>query len=221
MANLSVKAIISDGFAIGVKNAASLIGATVLWILTLWIPYINVGTTIAMCSIPVALSKGKMLYPTFIFDSKYRKQMGDYIILKVLSSIGFFFAYLFLFIPALVLAYSWSQAIYLLLDKEITPTDALTTSNKLTYGHKWTLFGVDLLICILICLALLIFGSIAMAINDTFGSIEIFIIIIAIVLVLAVPFMMGCHGVIYKQLTEECADEPAAEPFTEVDEPEA
>lgn len=215
MANLSVKAIISDGFAIGVKNAASLIGATVLWILTIWIPYINVGTTIAMCSIPVALSKGKVLSPTFIFDSKYRKQMGDYFILQGLSAMAIFTAFLFLVIPAYVLAYSWSQAIYLLLDKEITPTDALTTSNKLTYGHKWTLFGVDLLIGIIVCLAFLIFGGIALAINNTFG-----IIVMVIVFVLVLPFSMGCHGIIYKQLTEEPAAEPAAEP-AEVVEPEA
>ena len=216
MANLSVKAIISDGFAIGVKNAASLIGATVLWILTIWIPYINVGTTIAMCSIPVALSKGKVLYPTFIFDSQYRKQMGDYFILQGLSSMAILVAFLFLIIPAYVLAYSWSQAIYLLLDKEITPTDALTTSNKLTSGHKWTLFGVDLLIGILVCLAFLIFGGIASAINNTFG-----IIVMVIIFVLVLPFQMGCHGIIYKQLTEEPAAEPTDEPAPEVAEPEA
>lgn len=216
MANLSVKAIISDGFAIGVKNAASLIGATVLWILTIWIPYINVGTTIAMCSIPVALSKGKVLYPTFIFDSQYRKQMGDYFILQGLSTMAIILAAGFGIIPAFVLSYSWSQAIYLLLDKEITSTDALTTSNKLTYGHKWTLFGVDLLISILVCLAFLIFGGIATKINGTFG-----IIVMVIIVVLVLPFSMGCHGIIYKQLTEEPAAEPAAEPAPEVAEPEA
>ena len=216
MANLNVKSIIKDGFEVGIKNAASLIGATVLWILTIWIPYLNVGTTIAMSSIPVALSKGKVLYPTFIFDKKYRKQMGDYFILQGLMMMALIPAFLFLIIPAYVLSYAWSQAIYLLLDKEVTSTDALTQSNKLTYGHKWTLFGVDLLIGLCICLAMLIIGGIAGWINDTFGM-----IVNIIIIVLAAPFSMGCHGIIYKQLTEEPAAEPAVEPVVEVAEPEA
>lgn len=45
-----------------------MLGATVLWLLTIWIPYLNVGTTIAMATIPIELSKGKVISPLFIFD---------------------------------------------------------------------------------------------------------------------------------------------------------
>ena len=55
-----------------------MLGATVLWLLTIWIPYLNVGTTIAMNTIPIELSKGKVISPLFIFDGKYRKYMGEY-----------------------------------------------------------------------------------------------------------------------------------------------
>ena len=207
MANLQVVPVIKEGLAIGVKNAPSLIGAVALWILTIWIPYINVGTTIAICSIPVALSKGKVLYPTFIFDRKYRKQMGDFFILQGLSKMATYTAALFLIIPAFVLSYSWSQAIYLLLDKEITSTDALTTSNKLTYGHKWTMFGIDVVVAIVVILAFLIIGGIASAINDTFG-----VLVMIVIAVLIAPFALGCNAVVYKTLTEEpAAEEPVAE----------
>ena len=206
MANLQVMPVIKDGFAIGIKNAPSLIGAVILWILTIWIPYINVGTTIAICSIPVALSKGKVLPPTFIFGSQYRKQMGDFFILEGLSTLAIYAAMIFLIIPAFVLSYSWSQALYLLLDKELNPTEALTKSNNLTYGHKWTLFGIDLLIIILVALVILALGGIAIKIDKVFGC-----CVIGILLLLVAPFNLGCHGVIYRQLTEEPAEETIVE----------
>lgn len=207
MANLQVMPVIKDGFTIGVKNAPSLIGAVILWILTIWIPYINVGTTIAICSIPVALSKGKVLSPTFIFGSQYRKQMGDVFILEGLSLMATYFAMLFLIIPAFVLSYSWSQALYLLLDKEYTPTEALTKSNKLTYGHKWTLFGIDILILLLVTVVIAILGYITLEIDTVFGC-----CVIAVLLLLIAPFTLGCHGVIYRQLTSE---EPVEETIIE------
>ena len=39
---------IVDGVQIGLKNFPSLVIASILYVLTLWVPYINVGTTIAM-----------------------------------------------------------------------------------------------------------------------------------------------------------------------------
>lgn len=51
-ANLKVIPTIQEAIQIGLKNLPSLIGAAALYILTIWIPYINVGTTIAMQSIP-------------------------------------------------------------------------------------------------------------------------------------------------------------------------
>lgn len=36
---------LKDSVAIGVKNAPSVIAAVALWLITIWIPYLNVGTT--------------------------------------------------------------------------------------------------------------------------------------------------------------------------------
>lgn len=63
---ISVMNVLSEGISLGVKNSVSLLVATVLWIVTIWIPYLNVGTTIAMTTIPIELSKGKVISPVFI-----------------------------------------------------------------------------------------------------------------------------------------------------------
>lgn len=75
-ADLKVVATIQEAIQIGLKNLPSLIGVALLYILTIWIPYINVGTTIAMQSIPGKLASGKVISPLFIFDEKYRRDFS-------------------------------------------------------------------------------------------------------------------------------------------------
>ena len=76
---MTVSSILKGGIEIGLKNFISLVGALILYVLTIWIPYLNVGTTIAMVSIPAALSRGQMISPTEIFDAKYRKKHGEFL----------------------------------------------------------------------------------------------------------------------------------------------
>lgn len=52
---ITVSSVLSEGIGLGLKNAPSLLGAVILWLLTIWIPYINVGTTIAIQTIPIEL----------------------------------------------------------------------------------------------------------------------------------------------------------------------
>lgn len=68
---------LKDAFAIGVKNLVPIVLSVLLWLVTVWIPYVNVGTTIALATLPVKLSKGEMISPMFIFDSEYRHCMGE------------------------------------------------------------------------------------------------------------------------------------------------
>ena len=83
---LNIIATIKDGIAIGLVNFLSLILVTVLYLLTIWIPYLNVGTTIAMSSLPAEMAKGKAINPLFIFEAKYRKNMGEFFLLMALMS---------------------------------------------------------------------------------------------------------------------------------------
>jgi hypothetical protein len=190
---ITVGGVIQEGFDIGLKNSFSLLGAVLLWAITIWIPYLNVGTTIALSTIPIELSKGKVISPTFIFDAKYRKYMGEYFILNGLMIMAFLPAFFFMLIPGYVLAISWSLSIYLLLDKGISPTDALVQSNKATYGYKWTIFFVGLILFAVFYALVLIFALIP------FLGILLIIVIYFLLIVVA----QGCSAVIYRELTKE------------------
>lgn len=189
-AKLSIGDVFQEGFAFGLKNALSIIGAVILWLLTIWIPYLNVGTTIAIISIPLALSRGKVISPTFIFDGKYRKYMGEFFSLVGLISIAIIPAYFFLLVPGVIISISWSLSVYLLLDKGIDPSEAMIQSNKATYGHKWTIFFVSLILGLTYLILAFVFGKLGVL-----GSILTFVLLIAYQVI-----NIGCQASIYKRL---------------------
>ena len=187
---LSVGEVLQEGVAFGLKNALSIIGAILLWLLTCWIPYLNVGTTIALNSIPLALSKGKVISPTFIFENKYRKYMGEYFSLMGLMLIAIIPAFTFLIIPAIIISISWSLSLYLLLDKGINPSEAMMQSNKATYGHKLNIFLISLILTVALVILMVIFKMLGVV-----GSILLFITMICFLVI-----SMGCQASIYKKL---------------------
>lgn len=194
---ITVAGVIQDGFTLGLKNIASLIGAVLLWIITIWIPYINVGTTIAIYSIPIELSKGHVISPLFIFDAKYRQYMGEFFTLIGLMMLSLIPAALFMLIPAYIIGIGWSLAIYILLDKGASPSDALIQSNKATYGYKWTIFFVNFVLTVAFLILAYIFSLLG-----KFGSFLIFILFL-----LYYPVILGCTAVIYKRLTNDNGDQ--------------
>jgi len=210
---ITVFGVIGEGFAIGMKNSLSLLGAVILYVLTIWIPYINVGTTIAMCSIPVELSKGKVISPLFIFDAKYRKYMGEFFLLLGFVSIALLPLILFGFVPAIVISFAWSLAVFLLLDKGVSPGEALIQSNKLTYGYKWTLFFISLVLGLMATIVLLypLFALMDFTNGCAFDSLESlegvsfpwWPIIMIIIVSLVFQFVsLGASAVVYRKLTE-------------------
>jgi len=48
MEQLTISSIFRNSIAIGSRGALSVMGAVIFWALTLWIPYLNVGTTIGL-----------------------------------------------------------------------------------------------------------------------------------------------------------------------------
>lgn len=211
---LEVVPAISDAIAIGVKNAASLVGAILLWVVTIWIPYLNVGTTIAINTLPGKLAKGEIINPLFIFESVYRRKMGDYFLLQGLLTMMYIPAFFFLIIPGIVLSLMYSLSVYIMLDKDETPMDALALSNKATYGFKWKIFGITLLFGIVIGLASWIIMAIVGLIDSSFIS---FIFMIAVIAI-ASSCGMALNAVIYRNLflaPLEAPAAPAAEPEAE------
>ncbi len=181
---------LSNAYQIGIKNILSLIGAIILWILTIWIPYINVGTTIAIVTIPASLSRGKVISPTEIFNKKYLKYMGDFFLVTALRGIGVYIAFLFMIIPGIVLSLAWSLAVLLVVDKGLNANKSLNLSNKLTYGYKWIIFGAQ----IVLILPLFILGLIHPVVAALYG-------------ILLVPFMLGLKAYVYGQLAGDVAEE--------------
>ena len=184
--------VLQEGTGIGLKNALSIIVAAILWILTIWIPYINVGTTIAMYAIPIELSKGRVISPLFIFDAKYRQFMGEFFMLIGLMLIAIIPALFFMIIPGIIISISWSLSVYMLIDKQISPTQALIQSNKATNGYKWIIFGVIFVLMAAFYVLVFLFSLMGEAVE------KIFSVILWLVYMVV---MLGCNTVIYRNLT--------------------
>lgn len=188
---------LKTSIAWGLKNLPSIIGAVVLWGLTCWIPYLNIGTTIALITIPLEISKGKIISPTFIFDSKYRRYMGEFFLLNGLRFQGVAIGFAMFFIPGIVINLAWSMSNLLLIDKEMNPMEALAKSNKATDGNKASMFLASLVIGVIIMIFLWIFGYLGIV-----GSILSFLLIIA-----ASPIFFSLKAYFYKTLVLDAEEQ--------------
>lgn len=187
-----------DAIYIGVKNAPSIIAALVLFLITIWIPYLNIGTFIAITLLPTQLAKGEMINPIGIFDSKYRRYMGEFFITTGLMVFPILIACLFLYIPGIVLSLSWSLAYYFLIEKGKNPMQAIKASNDATYGSKWIMFFIMLVVGVLFGVAFGIFGAICSLINVGF----ITFVVMFVLIVLALSISMAVNASIWKQLKD-------------------
>lgn len=196
---LDIMATIKDGVALALVNYLSIICAVILYVLTIWIPYLNVGTTIAIASLPAEMAKGNVINPTFIFDSKFRRNMGEFFILMALMTGAIWVGFLFGIIPGIVIGYAWYLAVILFVDRDMAPLDALRESNRLTYGNKWRIFCAEMLLAICLCIALAIinalFGIGNVSWLQTVGGIITFLLVL-----FAVPAFIGVEAVVYKSL---------------------
>lgn len=187
-----------DAITIGVKNAPSVIAAVALFLVTIWIPYINIGTFIAITLLPTQLAKGEVINPLGIFDSKYRRYMGEFLITMGLMVIPTYIAFIFMFIPGIVLSLAWSLAYYFLIEKGKNPIEALRASNDATYGSKWTMFFVSLVVGVLFGIVFGIFQAICNAIGIGF----ITFVVMFILYVLAISISMSISASFWKQLKD-------------------
>jgi len=189
---LEIIGTIKDGVGIGIKNIGPIIVNVILWILTCWIPYLNVGTTIGLCvGIITKASRGEVISMTEIFDKKYRKYMGEFFLTSGLVGMGAGVGFCFFIIPGIVIGLAWSLAVLLVIDKGKNPTEAITISNLCTYGNKWRMFGIIFLP--------------AIAISIVIGIVYL-IPVIGIILVIALYLflmfvLIGVEASIYRQLT--------------------
>lgn len=189
---------LKDSVAIGVKNAPSIIAAVVLFLITIWIPYINIGTFIAITLLPTQLAKGEVINPLGIFDSKYRRYMGEFLITMGLMVIPIYIAMIFMIVPGIVLSIAWSLAYYFLIEKGKNPMQAIKASNDATYGSKWTMFFVILVFGVLASIVMLVFSAICGLINVGF----ITFVVMFVLIVLFMSIGMSINASFWKQMKD-------------------
>ena len=189
---------LKDAISIGLKNAPSVIAAVILWLITIWVPYINVGTTIAITLLPTQLAKGKIINPLSIFEGKYRRYMGEYFITMGLMIFPILIGVIFMFVPAIVLSIAWSLSYYFLIEKGKNPIQAIKASNDATYGSKWIMFAVKLVVSIIAGILLAIFQALCDAIDVEF----ITYVVMFVLYVLIISIDMAVNASFWKQLKD-------------------
>ena len=182
-----------DGFNLGIKNIGNLLLMAFLYMITFWIPYLNVGTTIGFYKNVIALSKGEEVVPTSIFKKENFKNLGDFFLLFGLQTAGIGAAAMFFFIPAMVVSLAWQFAMYFFLDKGTSPLKSLSVSYNATLGEKWTLFFVYLACAVVIGLVVGLLAAIPKV-----GGLLAFLAIIA-----CVAIVIGVEATLYKYFREK------------------
>ena len=157
---LDIKQTLVEGVQLGISNFVPLLLTVLLYVVTFWIPYLNVGTTIGMYRVIIKMSKGETVEPGSIFAKENFENLGNFFLLMGLMSIGVSAAMAFMFIPAIVIGIAWGFAMYLFLDKNLSPLKALSLSYKVTYGEKWTIFLIELIAALAVCIIAVILGLI-------------------------------------------------------------
>ena len=127
--------------------------------------------------------------------------MGEFFILVSLIWLGVMAGYLFMIIPGMVIAIAWSQAIYLLIDKGVNPMQAISLSNKLTYGKKWTIFLANLAILVIGFVCIYIIILVLGVISDLLAAVVGFLgyIVLMTFTLSAAAYIYGVYSQILEQ----------------------
>jgi len=193
--------IITNSFQRGLKYIVPVFVNAILWVLTIWIPYINVGTTIGMTiGVAAKMSRDEEIGMTEVFKPEYRKYMGEYFLVMGFMMAGIFAGFAFLYIPGIVISIAWMLAPLFVIDKGLTPIDAISRSNKITYGKKWTIFGAMFVLYLLGIIAVAI-GSYIFGLIPGIGGFLTLIWVIAAMAGMTAILMAGV-SIIYGELSK-------------------
>ncbi len=215
---LQIKQTILDGVQYGIKNVVPLILMVILYVVTIWIPWLNVGTTVGLYKSVIKIGRGEVINPVDIFAKENWQNLGDFFLLMGLMSIGITAACMFVFIPGIILSFAWSFALYFFIDKGLSPTKALKVSYKVTDGEKWTIFWIMLIVCVL--------GGIVCGLFAGLATIKyvgwLFAILCFAAYLITFAVLLAVDGVMYKYFSEKadkifadkigccCKEEPKA-----------
>ena len=197
MEKLDIKVTLTDGIRFGIKNFPSLLGMVALYVVTIWIPYINVGTTIGLYRAIIGISKGEVINPLSIFDKDNFTQMGDFFLLTGLVNMGTGIAAIFMIVPAVVIGIAWKYSVYILLEFKKSFADSIHLSEKVTYGEKSTIFWIEILYWVVLAIVAAIFALIP----------KVGVVLSAIVFILGAAIFVAILAVMYRHFGAKVAAE--------------
>ena len=157
---LDIMQTIKDGVRYGLKNFFPLLLMIILYMVTVWIPYLNVGTTIGLYKAVIGIGRGETIDPVAIFAKENFKDLSGFFLLLGLLYMGVTVACFFMLIPGFVMGIAWGFAIYFFLDKKVSPLKSLQLSYDSTFGNKWRIFFTEFLCAFLVGLVCGLLGSI-------------------------------------------------------------
>ena len=193
---LDIMQTIKEGILYGLKNFFPLLLMVILYAVTVWIPYLNIGTTIGLYKAVIGIGRGETIDPTAIFSKENFKNLSGFFLLLGLLYMGITVACFFMFIPGMVMSIAWGFAVYFFLDKKVSPLKSLQLSYDSTFGNKWRIFLVGLICGILICV---ICGILAMIP-------KVGMVLCGVAVVLSCAIMVAVEGVMYDFFSKK-ADE--------------
>ena len=193
---LDIMQTIKDGVQYGLKNFFPLLLMVILYVVTVWIPYLNVGTTIGLYKAIIQIGRGETIDPTSIFSGENFKNLSGFFLLLGLLYIGIVVAFFFMFIPGMVMSIAWGFAVYFFIDKKVSPLKSLQLSYDTTFGNKWRIFFTELLCGILISIICCIFVAIP----------KVGAVLAGIATVLCSAIMVAVEGVMYDFFSKKADD---------------
>ena len=204
---LDIMKTIREGVSYGIRNFFPLFLMVILYFLTFWIPYLNVGTSIGLYKAVISIGRGETVDPLSIFNKDNFKNLGNLFLLMGFISIGTLAAAAFLFLPAIVISIAWGFAIYFLIDKHVSPLKALLLSYDSTFGNKWRIFFLNLLCAVIIGAVMGLF----VAIPKVGPFIAVIFLFLAIAIVVAIDgvaydfFSKKADVILAERRAQECA----------------
>jgi hypothetical protein len=193
---LDIMQTIKEGVLYGLKNFFPLLLMVILYAVTVWIPYLNIGTTIGLYKAVIGIGRGETIDPTAIFSKENFKNLSGFFLLLGLLYMGITVACFFMFIPGMVMSIAWGFAVYFFLDKKVSPLKSLQLSYDSTFGNKWRIFLVGLICGILICVICGILATIP----------KVGMVLCGVAVVLSCAIMVAVEGVMYDFFSKK-ADE--------------
>jgi uncharacterized membrane protein len=164
----SKKEAINFGFDLAKKNLAFFVG---LFLITLGIavfmmalrlsaanaPFVAFVIWIIQTAIDLVIGIGLIHITLKFIDKKkakykdlfYYKPIVNYFLASLLTGLIIFGGFILLIIPGIYFAVRLKYACYLVVDKNLSPVDAVKESWKITKGSVWNLFFFGIVLCLI------------------------------------------------------------------------